>query len=72
MDITVIRRRWKGFTEFTFWGCFTYDEKGACHIFRPETAQEKKIAEEVLKEINTRNEPLCRARWEAAQALLDL
>jgi hypothetical protein len=72
IDKTVIRRRWKGFTEFIFWGGFSYDEKGACHIFQPETAQEEKIADEVLEEINKRNEPLCRACWEVAQALLDL
>jgi len=26
---TVIRRRWKGFSDFMFWGSFAYDEKGA-------------------------------------------
>jgi hypothetical protein len=62
MDRTVIRRRWKEVTEFIFWGCFSYDEKGACHVFRPETTQEKKRAEEVLTEINTRNVTVCRAR----------
>lgn len=34
---TVIRRRWKGFSDFMFWGSFTYDEKGPCHIWRSET-----------------------------------
>ena len=27
------------------WGCFTYDKKGPCHIWLPETAAEKKLAE---------------------------
>ena len=27
-----IRRRWKGFKQFMFWGCFSYDKKGPCHI----------------------------------------
>jgi hypothetical protein len=27
-----IRERWKGFAKFQFWGCFTYDSKGPCHI----------------------------------------
>jgi hypothetical protein len=28
----VITRRWKGFSEFMWWSCFTYDEKGPFHI----------------------------------------
>jgi hypothetical protein len=28
----VIKRRWKGYKEFMFWGAFTYDKKGPCHI----------------------------------------
>jgi transposase len=28
----VIRRRWKGFSEFLFWGSFSYDKKGPCHV----------------------------------------
>jgi len=27
-----IRRRWKGFKQFMFWGCFSYDKRGPCHI----------------------------------------
>jgi Transposase len=26
------RTRWKGFKEFMFWGAFTYDKKGPCHV----------------------------------------
>ena len=26
-----IRERWKGASEFMFWGCFSYDRKGPCH-----------------------------------------
>jgi hypothetical protein len=43
---SVIRERWKGYSEFMFWGCFLYDCKGPCHIWRPETAQEKRLAAE--------------------------
>ena len=41
-----IRRRWKGFKQFMFWGCFSYDKKGPCHIWEEETAKEKKEAKE--------------------------
>ncbi len=44
-----MRPRWKGFSEFMFWGCFTSDKKGPCHIWRPETMTEKKAAAEVLE-----------------------
>jgi hypothetical protein len=32
LEKTVIRERWKGYSEFMFWGCFSYDSKGPCHI----------------------------------------
>jgi Transposase len=34
-DPTCIRRRWKGFSEFMFWGSFTWYEKGPTHIWKP-------------------------------------
>jgi len=61
---SVIRERWKGFTEFQFWGCYTYDSKGPCHIWRPETAQEKKAAVKDLEELNKELEPILKERWE--------
>ena len=63
-DKSVIRRRWKGFTEFMFWGCFSYDHKGPCHIWTPETAAEKKTAKADLEERNWEAEPAARADWE--------
>jgi hypothetical protein len=29
-DPSCTRRRWKGVSEFMFWGCFSYDKKGPC------------------------------------------
>jgi hypothetical protein len=40
----VIARRWKGFQEFIWWSCFTYDEKGPYHIWEAETPAERKAA----------------------------
>lgn len=65
---SVIRERWKGYSEFMFWACFSYDKKGPCHIWRPETAQEKKEAAEALAALNRANEPIARAKWEADEA----
>lgn len=61
---TVIRRRWKGFSEFMFWGCFSYDYKGPCHIWTKETAKEKEKAEKELQELNELLEPSAKERWE--------
>lgn len=37
-----IRERYSGYTEFMFWGCFSYDYKGPCHYWKSEIAKEKK------------------------------
>jgi len=51
-NIHCIRRRWKGVKEFMFWGCFSYYEKGPCHIWKDETMAEKKAA---IKDLEARN-----------------
>lgn len=61
---STIRERWSGYSEFMFWGCFTYDEKGPCHIYLPETAAEKKKAEEEISVLNAELEPALREQWE--------
>jgi len=40
-----IKRRWKGFKEFMFWGCFSFDKKGPCYIWEDETLKERKEAD---------------------------
>lgn len=30
-----------------FWACFTYDHKGPCHIYYPETEEQKAKNEEI-------------------------
>jgi transposase len=59
-----IRERWKGYSEFMFWACFTYDKKGPCHCYTPETAQEKREAQEIIDQMNIELEPLLRTEWE--------
>ena len=61
---TCIRRRWKGCSEFMFWGCYSYEKKGPFHIWKPETASEKRAAETEIDKINKTLEPLAKASWE--------
>lgn len=64
-----IRRRWKGFKQFMWWSCFSYEEKGPCHIWEEETAKEKKEAKEWMDEVNKLLEPHCRQEWELATGM---
>jgi len=59
-----IRERWKGYSEFMFWGSFSYDKKGPCHCWIPETKKEKETAEKVLEELNEMLEPIKKREWE--------
>jgi len=51
-------------SEFMFWGCFSYDWKGPIHIWKAETAAEKKKAKEEIAQLNILLEPEARAKWE--------
>jgi transposase len=59
-----IRERWKGYSEFMFWGCFTYDMKGPSHCWTPETKKEKEAANVRINELNEELEPIMKERWE--------
>ncbi len=61
---SVIRPRWKGYSEFMFWGCFSYDKKGPCHIYTPETKKEREAAQKQIDTLNEELEPIQRASWE--------
>ena len=47
-----------------FWGCFSYDYKGPCHVWAKETAAEKKVAIADLAKRNTALEPLAKDLWQ--------
>jgi hypothetical protein len=68
-DPTVVRPRWKGFSEFMFWGCFSYDYKGPCHIYETETAVMKTKATKWLEQENASREELGKAEWELEYSL---
>ena len=60
----VIKRRWKGFKEFMFWGCFSYDKQGPCFIWEDETAAEKEAAKKDLKARNDTRYESDKLAWE--------
>ena len=64
-----IRRRWKGFSEFMFWGCFSYDRKGPGHCWIRETAALKKKYAGIISEYNAAHEAIDRATWESEERL---
>ena len=47
-----------------FWGSYSYDKKGPCHIFITETAKEKKEADQELERLNEKRESDCKEKWE--------
>ena len=59
-----IRRYWKGFKQFMFWDCFSYDKKGPCYIWEEETEKEKKQSIEWLAQKNKELEPIAKTKWE--------
>jgi hypothetical protein len=64
-----IKKRWKQFKEFMFWGSFSYDYKGPCHIWEDETPVEKAYAITEIKRLNALKEDEDRAAWELKQQL---
>ena len=67
-DPTVLRRRWGGYSEFMFWGCFSYNFKGPCHCWTKETAAEKRESKKELETMNKALEEDCKAQWELETA----
>jgi hypothetical protein len=64
-----IRERWKDASEFMFWGAFSYDKKGPCHCWGPETAAEKKEAEKIINKMNEDLEAVMREEWEISNGI---
>lgn len=47
-----------------FWGCFSYNKKGPCHVWKKETAAEKKAATQYMDKLNMELEPQKKLEWE--------
>lgn len=61
---STIRERWKGYSEFMFWGSFSYDKKGPCHCWQPESRKQKEEARKAIEALNQELEAEARAEWE--------
>jgi hypothetical protein len=66
---TMIRRRWKGFTEFMFWGSFSYDHKGTYYIWKTQTVAERKKDDLELDQLNKELEAAAKTEWEITTGL---
>ena len=66
---SAIRRRYAKAMEFMFWGCFSYEKKGPFHIWKAETAAEKKECVADLAKINADLEPEAKSQWELVTAM---
>jgi hypothetical protein len=65
----VIERRYNNYSEAMFWGCFSYDYKGPCHIYYKEIAEQKLIYEEQMEKNNDKEiETEARAEFDRIQA----
>lgn len=64
-----IRERWRGASEFMFWGCFTYDKKGPFHCWAPESAKDRREAEKKLDDMNRELEPIMKEQWEVTNGM---
>jgi hypothetical protein len=60
----VITWRWKGFKEFMWWSCFTYDKKGPYHIWQQETKAKKEACKRDLDARNVARYKKDKADWE--------
>ncbi len=47
-----IERQYNNYSEAMFWGSFTYDHKGPCHIYYLETEAEKEEYLRIIQQIN--------------------
>jgi hypothetical protein len=52
-----------------FWGCFSWDKKGPCHIWTKETAHERKEADKELIQLNEALESAFKMEWEISTAM---
>ena len=48
----VIKQRYIKYSEAMFWGCFSYNYKGPCHIYYRETAEQKVNYEAQIQRLN--------------------
>jgi hypothetical protein len=47
-----------------FWGSFSYNKKGPCYVWKPETARERAESERAIEKLNEEIELLMKEMWE--------
>jgi hypothetical protein len=62
-----IQRRWKGFSEFMFWGSFSFSKKGPCYVWEKEILQEKRDCKANLNARNSLIEKANKQKWKKEQ-----
>jgi hypothetical protein len=62
-DPDCIEVRYNNYSEAMFWGTFSYDFKGPCHVYLKGTAADKKRYNAIIKAHNDLQLPAIRAEW---------
>jgi len=62
-----IEVRYNNYSEAMFWGCFSYDFKGPCHVYYPETANEKIKYEKMMDDHNAAQMDAIQEEWDKLQ-----
>jgi hypothetical protein len=62
-----IEVRYNNYSETMFWGCFSYDFKGPCHVYHPETTNEKIKYKKMMDDHNTAQMPAIQEEWDRLQ-----
>jgi hypothetical protein len=66
--IDCIERRYNNYSEAMFWGCFTYDCKGPCHIYYKETDEQKELYNQQIQHNNIQLEAEIHEEFDQIQA----
>ena len=51
-----------------FWNCFSYDFKGPCHVYHPETTDEKTKYKKMMDDHNAAQMSAIQEEWDRLQA----
>jgi hypothetical protein len=64
-----IEVRYNSYSEAMFWGCFSYDFKGPCHVYLKETAAQTQHYQKIIDDHNALQLPIILMQWRAKEAL---
>lgn len=62
-----IEVRYNNYSEAMFWGCFSYDFKGPCHVYHPETTDKKIKYKKIMDDHNIAQMPAIQEEWDRLQ-----